>query len=60
MATLTNEQLGQLARELIASAELTPTSGVDGIIQVNQILLFNYLREQGKARREAKYAAEKG
>ena len=60
MATMTNEQLGQLAREVLASAELTPTSGVDGVIQVNADLLFKYFTEQGKTRREAKYAAERG
>jgi hypothetical protein len=57
---MTNEQLGQLAREVLASAELTPTSGVDGVIQVNADLLFKYFAEQGRARREAKYAAERG
>jgi len=56
---MTNEQLGQLAREVLASAELSKTSGVDGIIQVNADLLFKYLTEQGRARREAKYAAER-
>jgi hypothetical protein len=58
--TMTNEQLGQLAREVLASAELSKTSGVDGVITVNADLLFRYLTEQGRARREAKYAAERG
>lgn len=57
---MTNEQLGELARLVLASAELSKTSGVDGVITVNADLLFAYLAAQGKARREAKYAAEKG
>ena len=60
MATMTNEQLGQLAREVLASAEFSKTAAVDGVIKVDADLWFKYIAEVGKARREAKYAAERG
>jgi len=57
---MTKEQLGELAREVLASAEFSKTAAVDGVIKVDADLLFRYLTEQGRARREAKYAAERG
>ena len=53
MIILTNEQLGELARDVLASAELSKTSGVDGFIKVDPDLLFRYFAEQGKSRRNA-------
>ena len=53
MIILTNEELGELAREVLASAELSKTSSLDGLIKVDADLLFRYFREQGKSRRNA-------
>jgi hypothetical protein len=57
---MTKEQLGELARLVLASAELSKTSGVDGVITVNADLLFEYLAEQGNARRAEKNQAKAG
>jgi len=55
---MTKEQLGELARLVLASAEFSKTAAVDGVIKVDADLWFKYIAEAGKARRAEKNQAK--
>ena len=57
---MTKEQLGELARLVLASAEFSKTAAVDGVIKVDADLWFKYIAETGKARRAEKNQAKAG